>query len=97
MHFAYTDLVSAQCSAAEVLATCKLLLGKLWALWFPDGKDPDATSIVPRQMAQFLHYALDQLKSKYENLEETRADAAASYALILGNHKRRRADADGLL
>ena len=74
-----------------MLTTAQLLLGSQWSQCFPDSAAVSASTVIPRQMVCFLHQALDRLKITYEQLEESRVTAAASYAVLTDTHKRRRA------
>ncbi|CAK0836913.1 unnamed protein product, partial [Prorocentrum cordatum] len=89
--FTFADITSAQCPPAEVLITAQLLLGSQWPLWFPGDAQVSPTTVLPRQLVCFLHQALDRLKCNCEKLEESRAAAATSYAMITASHKKRRA------
>ena len=69
----------------------KLLGTQLWEGWFgkPDVVIED-TSVLPRQMMAYLHYALLQLKDNYDAIEDTEAAAAKSYALMLEDSSKKR-------
>ena len=62
----------------------KLLGPQLWEGWFGQ-KDIviDDASVLPRQLMAFLYHALQQLKEHYLAVEETKAAASKSYALLL--------------
>ena len=86
--FTFGDLQT-RLGIADPDALVRTLLGDLTALWFRDATAV-ASTVLPRQAALFLHQALDRLKARYEQREESKAAAAASYASIADEHKRRR-------
>ena len=50
----------------------------------------DAATIIPMQSVHFLRHALSQLQASFDRLEEARVAAAATYATLAENHKKRR-------
>ena len=70
-------------------------MGESWKSWFPTDPEPD--SIIPCQLAALLKRSLGRLKEHWQaqqQAEEVRASATASYAVLVGQAKKRRADFD---
>lgn len=69
----------------------KLLGNQLWKGWFGTNDCVIAEgSILPRQLMFFLYHALLQLKDHYLSIEDTKAAAGKSYALLLEAASKKR-------
>ena len=70
----------------------KFLLGEqLWDGWFSlAGANPEDNEPVPRQALAYVALALDNMKTLYQGLEDSKKTAAESFARLTSEAKRRR-------
>ena len=69
----------------------KLLGPQLWEGWFGTVDIVlEHTSVLPRQLMAYLQYALSQLQHNYDALEDNKAAAAKSYALMVEDSSKKR-------
>ena len=90
--FTLSDLVTHSPLAQEAPTFMKTALGDKWGEWFAVNA-PDNT-IVPKQVAGLLLATLKRLSETWEQSQEQeaiRAQAAGSYAALVGHAKKRRA------
>lgn len=90
--FTWEDLHTNLQGDIDPVAVAQEILGGSWALWF-GSEQVLATSVVPRQLGIVVRDRLDTLRQSYEQWEQTKADAARSFAVITEQSKKRRAAA----
>ena len=79
-------------AAKETHVLMKFLLGEqLWDGWFClAGADPEDNEPVPRQAMAYVALALDNMKTLYQGVEDSKKTAAESFAQLTSEAKRRR-------
>ena len=58
-----------------------------FAKWFPSS--PSLNAIVPRQVALILFFTLDLLRKELSKEKDMRAEAAASFAVLIANESEK--------
>lgn len=87
--FSFQQLsIEAQAGADSKMLLLRML-GEQQHLWFSDGPASDA-DLIPRQAVVAVYGVLEAAKIQYDGLEEAKKLAAASYAKLTEQHKKRR-------
>ena len=70
----------------------KRLLGEqLWDGWFSlAGAHPEDNEPLPRQALAYVALALDNMKTQYQGVDESKKTAAEAFARLTSETKRRR-------
>ena len=93
--FSFKNLSESTKMGGAVAHFVRDAMGAPWRKWFPTDPEPD--SIIPCQLAALLTRSLGRLKEHWQaqqQADEVRASATASYAVLVGQAKKRRADFD---
>ena len=90
--FTWADLQTHLEGDIDTVAMAKEVLGDTWRLWAGDA-EVLPSAVVPQQMGIVIRDRLDTLRMSYEQLEQTKKDAARSFAVITEQSKKRRAAA----
>lgn len=88
--FTVGDLRQQSLAKEKIVALMLALLGPNWKLIFPAIGGPTNSAVMPRQSVLVLLHALERVKTKFEGIEDSRAAAAKSLAVIVGESKKRR-------
>ena len=87
--FSFQQLASESKAGSDSKMLVLRMLGEQQHLWFSDGPASD-TDLVPRQAVLAVYGVLEAAKIQYEGMEEAKKLAAASYAKLTEQHKKRR-------
>ena len=86
--FTFRQLDDAAKLGGHAAEFCAHFLGdENFAMWFPSS--PPLTKIVPRQVALILFFTLDILRKELTKQKETRAEAAASFEILITNENEK--------
>ena len=88
----FQDLMDHATMGADTPLFMRSALGTAWEKWFVN--QPQAQDTVPRQVVILLHTSLTRLRNHWEDAEKTGEIAEAaqgSYAAMIGQSKKRRA------
>ena len=64
------------------------MLAEQWQHWFP--AEVLATAVLPRQATLALLHTLERAKETYEGIDAAKTAAAATFATLVANNKKRR-------
>ena len=93
--FTFQTLTESATMRAAAPTFVRDAMGETWAKWF--STDPASDTVVPHQMAVLVMRSLGRLKEHWEvqqQADAVRAEATASYAMLVGPSKKRRAEYD---